>query len=64
MKRSVVMLALLLSLAVTALAQVQGGTIAGTVQDDQGGVLPGVTLTLQGVDATRLFGASALRWLT
>jgi hypothetical protein len=53
MKRSVVMLALFLSLAAAALAQVQGGAIGGTVQDEQGGVLPGVTLTLQGVDATR-----------
>ena len=53
MKRSVVMLALFLSLAAAALAQVQGGTIGGTVRDEQGGVLPGVTLTLQGVDATR-----------
>jgi carboxypeptidase family protein len=53
MKRSVVMLAVFLSLAVSALAQVQGGTIGGTVQDEQGGVLPGVTVTLQGVDATR-----------
>src|SRR5258708_19167451 len=53
MKRSVVMLALFLSLAAAALAQVQGGTIGGTVQDEQGAVLPGVTLTLQGVDATR-----------
>jgi hypothetical protein len=53
MNRSIVMLALFLSLAAVALAQVQGGTIGGTVQDEQGAVLPGVTLTLQGVDATR-----------
>ena len=53
MKRSVVLLALFLGLAVSALAQVQGGTIGGTVRDEQGGVLPGVTVTLQGVDATR-----------
>jgi len=55
MKRSVVVLALavVLGLAVSAMAQVQGGTIGGKVQDEQGGVLPGVTLTLQGVDATR-----------
>ena len=55
MKRSVVMpvLAVFLGLAVSAVAQVQGGTIGGTVQDEQGGVLPGGMLTLQGVDATR-----------
>jgi hypothetical protein len=39
MKRSVVMLALFLSLAAAVLAQVQGGTVGGTVQDEQGGVL-------------------------
>ena len=53
MKRSVVILAVFLGLAASVLAQVQGGTIGGTVQDEEGGVLPGVTVTLQGVDATR-----------
>jgi hypothetical protein len=53
MKRSVVVLALFLGLAASPLAQVQGGTIGGTVQDEQGAVLPGVTVILQGVDATR-----------
>jgi hypothetical protein len=53
MKRSVVLLALFLGLAASVRAQVQGGTIGGTVQDEQGGVLPGVTVTLQGLDATR-----------
>jgi len=53
MKRSVVMLVLFLCLAAAAVAQVQGGTIGGTVQDEQAAVLPGVTLTLQGADATR-----------
>ena len=28
----------------------QSGTIAGTVRDEQGGVLPGVTVTLTGTD--------------
>ena len=36
-------------------AQIQGGSINGTVKDEQGGVLPGVTVTAQGVDATQTF---------
>jgi Carboxypeptidase regulatory-like domain/TonB-dependent Receptor Plug Domain len=38
--------------AMPAWAQIQGGTISGVVKDEQGGVLPGVTVTAQGVDAT------------
>lgn len=34
------------------LAQVQGGNVAGTVKDAQGGVLPGAMVTLRGLDAT------------
>lgn len=34
------------------LAQVRGGIISGTVQDQQGGVLPGASVTAQGLDAT------------
>ena len=37
-------------------AQVQNGNINGTVKDQQGGVLPGVTATLHGFDATRSAG--------
>jgi hypothetical protein len=43
MKRSVVVLALFPGLAASPLAQVQGETIAGTVQDEQGALLPGVS---------------------
>jgi len=42
-----------------AAAQIQGGTINGTVKDEQGGVLPGVTVTVQGVDATQTFVTEA-----
>jgi hypothetical protein len=41
--------------AAAASAQVAGGSVSGTIKDDQGGVLPGVTITLQGVDATQNF---------
>src|SRR5580765_2505563 len=49
------MAALSLALLITgsATAQVQNGNISGTVKDQQGGVLPGVTAVLRGVDATR-----------
>jgi carboxypeptidase family protein/TonB-dependent receptor-like protein len=56
MKQSLFMLAALyMGLAVSARAQVEGGTIGGIIHDEQGGVLPGVTVTLQGADATRDF---------
>jgi hypothetical protein len=44
---------MLIGLARPALAQVQGGTVSGTVLDEQGAVLPGVAVTLQGLDAKR-----------
>jgi len=52
-------LALLLLAGAPALAQVQGGTVSGVAKDQQGGVLPGVTATLTGVDATRTFVTEA-----
>ena len=55
MKRLSIVLALLLAFAVPAFAQIQGGSINGTIKDEQGGVLPGVTITAQGVDATQTF---------
>src|SRR5262245_20532855 len=50
MKARVWILALVTCLATTsvAFAQVQSGNISGSVKDEQGGVLPGVTMTLQG----------------
>ena len=54
MKRSYLVLVLILiGLGRPALAQVQGGTVSGTVLDEQGAVLPGIAVTLQGVDAKR-----------
>jgi hypothetical protein len=45
----------LLMTSVEASAQIQGGNLTGVIKDDQGGVLPGVLITAQGVDATRIF---------
>src|SRR5262249_42883952 len=52
MKQASVLLILLL-FGTNVFAQIPTGTITGTVKDEQGGVLPGVIVTLQGVDATR-----------
>ena len=54
-----VTLALLLATAGVARAQLTGGNISGTVTDQQGGVLPGVLVTLNGVDATQTFTTEA-----
>ena len=48
-------LALLALLAAPALAQVSSGIIAGTIKDEQGGVLPGVNVTLAGSDRSATF---------
>jgi hypothetical protein len=66
MKRITLALALVLGWWLPASAQIQGGGITGTVKDQQGGVLPGATTTLQGVDATRSSvtdGSGAFRFL-
>jgi hypothetical protein len=53
MKRVLLVATLVLAIASAAIAQIASGNISGTIQDDQGGVLPGVTVTLQGADITR-----------
>lgn len=52
MRRLFMAVAALLLAATTVSAQLATGSITGTVQDEQGGVLPGVTVTLQGTDRT------------
>ena len=47
---SSLMLVWALATAVPVAAQGTGGMIAGTVKDAQGGVLPGVSLTVRNVD--------------
>ena len=49
------MTALLVALPALGLAQVAGGTITGTATDEQGGAMPGVTVTIKGADLTRTF---------
>jgi len=46
-------LLILVLLGMSLFAQIPTGSITATVRDEQGGVLPGVMATLQGVDATR-----------
>ena len=51
MKRlSVLVVVLGLAMSGAAFAQVTGGNVNGTVKDQQGLPLPGVTMTAQGVD--------------
>ena len=57
MRFKVIVLTLVALFATSALAsaQILSGTVSGVVKDDQGGVLPGVLVTLQGVDATQTY---------
>lgn len=57
MRSRVWILALAVSLVMTGMAwaQVQSGSISGVVRDDQGGVLPGVVITLQGSGPSATF---------
>jgi len=52
MKRAAILVVMLLT-AVSVSAQIPTGSVTGTVKDEQGAVIPGVGVTLQGVDATR-----------
>ena len=54
-KVCLLLLALVTAFAPIAAAQVQSGTVSGVIQDEQGGVLPGVTVTLSGSDRTLTF---------
>jgi outer membrane receptor protein involved in Fe transport len=51
--RRPLLIALLLATAAAAAAQSLTGTITGTVKDEQGGALPGVSLTLAGKTGSR-----------
>ena len=55
MRRITLALALVLGCWLPASAQIQGGGITGTVKDQQGGVLPGATTTIQGINVTRSY---------
>jgi hypothetical protein len=59
MKTGSIVAVLIVALALPAFAQIQGGSISGSIKDEQGGVLPGVTITAQGVDATQTFVTEA-----
>ena len=59
MRRTCFFATLLLAWTVSAFAQVQSGNILGTIKDEQGGMLPGVTVTAQGLDATQTFVTEA-----
>jgi hypothetical protein len=50
--RRFLMAAAMLLVASVAFAQLGGGTLSGTVTDEQGGILPGVTVTIAGTDRT------------
>jgi len=59
MKRWSFVLALVLAFAAPAFAQIQGGSITGAIKDEQGGALPGVVVSAQGVDATETYTTDA-----
>lgn len=59
LRRAIAVLALLVTTAAPALAQVQGGSITGTIRDEQGAVLPGVEVTLTGPAESQTFTTNA-----
>jgi Carboxypeptidase regulatory-like domain len=52
MKRLILSCAVLLATAFPAVAQTQGGSVSGSVRDEQRAVVPGADVTVQGSDAT------------
>ena len=66
MRRILIVTLLLLTAALPLTAQSISGTVTGTVRDEQGGVLPGVNVTLAGkagrpLDGDRRGGQLPLR---
>ena len=59
--RRFLMAAAMLLVASAAFAQLGGGTLSGTVTDEQGGTLPGVTVTITGTDRTTAATAASPR---
>ncbi len=53
MRRTLVVTLLLIAAALPLAAQSLTGTVTGTIKDEQGGVLPGVTVTLTGKTGSR-----------
>jgi hypothetical protein len=53
MRRILILSLLLAAVALPLAAQSLTGTITGTIKDEQGGVLPGVTVTLTGKTGNR-----------
>ncbi|MFN8093930.1 MAG: TonB-dependent receptor [Vicinamibacteria bacterium] len=53
MRRTLILFLLLAAAAMPLAAQSLSGTVSGTVKDDQGGVLPGVAVTLIGKTGSR-----------
>ena len=52
-------LTLVLSLTMPAIPQTPGGTVTGSVRDEQGGSIPGSEVTITGSDATFRFTTTA-----
>ena len=53
MRTTIVLILLVLTAPLPIAAQSLTGTVTGTIKDEQGGVLPGVTVTLTGKTGAR-----------